>query len=108
MRTMSENTNPHPHFGLRSLFCILIGIVLIGSAAPFARGDDPDNCLSCHIAAGANVHLMLKSENPASSVSPVRLANTCRTMACHPGADVRLSAAGVHLDLPTIRGTLEF
>ena len=66
------------------------------------------NCLSCHIAAGANVHLMLKSENPASSVSPVRLANTCRTMACHPGADVRLSAAGVHLDLPTIRGTLEF
>jgi cytochrome b subunit of formate dehydrogenase len=66
------------------------------------------NCLSCHIAAGGNVHLMLKSENPASSVSPARIANTCRTMACHPGADVRLGAAGVHLALPTIRGTLEF
>ena len=66
------------------------------------------NCLSCHIAAGANVHLMLKSGNPASSVSSARVADTCRNAACHPGADAPLGAASVHLDLPTIRGTLEF
>ena len=66
------------------------------------------NCLSCHIATGANVHLMLKPENPASSVSPVRIADTCRNAACHPGADAPIGAASVHLDLPSIRGTLEF
>jgi cytochrome b subunit of formate dehydrogenase len=66
------------------------------------------NCLSCHIAAGANVHLMLKPSNPVSAVSPERVANTCRNSACHPGADAPLGAASVHLDLPSIRGTLEF
>jgi cytochrome b subunit of formate dehydrogenase len=66
------------------------------------------NCLSCHIAAGANAHLMLKAGNPASSVSAVRVADTCRNAACHPGADAPLGGASVHLDLPTIRGTLEF
>ncbi len=66
------------------------------------------NCLSCHIAAGANVHLMLKPENPASSVSSLRIADTCRNAACHPGADAPIGAASVHLDLPSIRGTLEF
>lgn len=66
------------------------------------------NCLSCHIAPGANAHLMLKPENPASSVSSVRVADTCRNAACHPGADAPLGAAGVHLDLPSIRGTMEF
>ncbi len=66
------------------------------------------NCLSCHVAAGANVHLMLNPGNPASSVNPVRVADTCRNSACHPGADTPLGAASVHLDLPTIRGTLEF
>ncbi len=66
------------------------------------------NCLSCHIAPGANAHLMLKPENPASSVSSARVADTCRNSACHPGADAPLGAAGVHLDLPSIRGTTEF
>ena len=66
------------------------------------------NCLSCHIATGANVHLMLKRDNPASSVSSVRVADTCRNSACHPGADTPLGAASVHLDLPTIRGGPEF
>ena len=66
------------------------------------------NCLSCHIASGANVHLMLKPENPSSSVSQARLADTCRNAACHPGADAQIMAASVHLDLPSVRGTLEF
>jgi cytochrome b subunit of formate dehydrogenase len=66
------------------------------------------NCLSCHTTAGANVHLMLKPENPASSVNAALVANTCRNTACHPGADAPLGAASVHLDLPTIRGHSEF
>lgn len=72
-------------------------------------GDDKTaNCLACHIAPGANVHLMLKPDHPASSVSPARIANTCRNAACHPGADRPLGAASVHLDLSSIRETLEF
>ena len=66
------------------------------------------NCVSCHITAGANVHLMLKNDNPESSVSPSRVAHTCRTAACHPGADVWIGNAGVHLDLPSVRGRIEF
>lgn len=66
------------------------------------------NCLSCHTAPGANVHLMLKKNHPASAVSSVNVVNTCRNMACHPGADETLSAASVHLALPSIRGHLEF
>jgi cytochrome b subunit of formate dehydrogenase len=41
-------------------------------------------------------------------VSSASIANTCRNAACHPGADAPLGAASVHLDLPSIRGTLEF
>jgi cytochrome b subunit of formate dehydrogenase len=65
------------------------------------------SCLSCHIAPGANVHLMLKKDNPASSVSSARVADTCRNTACHPGADAPLGAAGVHLDLSTLRNTFQ-
>jgi len=66
------------------------------------------DCLACHIAAGANAHLMLKKEVPESSVNQARIADTCRSAACHPGADVRIGAAAVHLNLPDVRGTLEF
>ena len=66
------------------------------------------DCLSCHIAAGANAHLMLKKEVPDSSVNQTRIADTCRSAACHPDADVRIGAAAVHLNLPEVRGTLEF
>ena len=61
------------------------------------------NCLSCHVAPGANAHLMLGPEAPTSSVNPARLPDTCRSQACHPGADMRLASAGVHLDLPSMR-----
>jgi cytochrome b subunit of formate dehydrogenase len=66
------------------------------------------NCLSCHVGAGANVHLMFARTDPRSSVNPANVANTCRTTACHPGAEPQFAAASVHLDLPTARGTLEF
>ncbi len=66
------------------------------------------NCISCHVAPGASAHLMLGPEDPGSSVSPARLPSTCRSTACHPGADVQIAAAGVHLDLPDARGTLEY
>lgn len=66
------------------------------------------NCLSCHIRAGENVHLMLGHEDPESAVHPTRLADSCSTTECHPGAAKSLGQAGVHLDLPTIRGSAEF
>lgn len=66
------------------------------------------NCLSCHVRAGANAHLMLGPGHADSAVNPVRVADSCRSPACHPGADKALAAAAVHLDLPTWRGTLEF
>jgi len=66
------------------------------------------SCVSCHVAAGENAHLMLGHTDERSSVNPRNVANACRSAACHPGADVRLAAAGVHLDLPSARATLEF
>ncbi|MGE0481966.1 MAG: hypothetical protein AB7Q17_16010, partial [Phycisphaerae bacterium] len=66
------------------------------------------NCLSCHVAAGDNVHRMLGPENPASAVHVNNVPNGCRTIACHPGADRGIAATAVHLDLPTARGTIDF
>ncbi|MEW6440519.1 MAG: cytochrome b/b6 domain-containing protein [bacterium] len=78
-----------------------------GKAALLGDGRTAD-CLSCHIAAGANAHLMLRKDEPASSAQPGRVADACRNAACHPGADIQIGAAGVHLDLPSTRGTIEF
>jgi cytochrome b subunit of formate dehydrogenase len=66
------------------------------------------DCLSCHVAAGANAHLMLPPGDIHSSVNPQNLANACGSPECHPGADVRIAAASVHLDLPTKQAALEF
>jgi len=66
------------------------------------------DCRACHVARGAEAHLMLSGDDPRSSVAPQRVADTCRNIACHPGADASLAAAGVHLDLPSARGTLEY
>jgi cytochrome b subunit of formate dehydrogenase len=65
-------------------------------------------CLSCHVAAGENAHLMLGRKDERSSVNSRRVATACRSTACHPGADPQFAAASVHLDLPTARATLEF
>lgn len=66
------------------------------------------NCLSCHVAAGTNVHLMLGPDNPRSSVSANKVADSCRSTECHPGADKSIAATAVHLDLPTAQGSIEF
>lgn len=66
------------------------------------------SCISCHIMAGENAHLMLGQQNPHSSVNEANVADSCRNTACHPGASKALGENAVHLDLPTARGTWEF
>ena len=66
------------------------------------------NCVSCHVATGSNAHLMLGPESPASAVNPAHVADSCRSTACHPGADKSLASVGVHLNLPTDVGTIEY
>lgn len=66
------------------------------------------SCVSCHVAAGANAHLMLGPQNPGSSVYPTRIAESCRSTACHPGSDPKLARTAVHLDLQSLRGTVEY
>jgi cytochrome b subunit of formate dehydrogenase len=66
------------------------------------------DCVSCHVGANTDPHHILAHTNPQSSVHPDQIANTCRSIQCHPGADPALSTAGVHLDLPTAQGTIEF
>lgn len=69
---------------------------------------DTANCLSCHIRARENVHLMLGPNDQASAVHVSRVADSCRTTDCHPGADPGFSAAAVHLDLTAASGTVEY
>jgi len=66
------------------------------------------DCLSCHVSLGANVHLMLGPDNPASAVHADNIANSCRSLVCHPGADLAIGSMSVHLDLSTSPGTLEY
>lgn len=66
------------------------------------------NCVSCHIRAGENAHLMHGPDNPLSSVHPAHVADSCRTTTCHPGAEKTLAENAVHLDLPSARGTIDF
>lgn len=65
-------------------------------------------CVSCHVRAGENAHLMLGPGDPRSSVHPDHVADSCRSTVCHPGADKSLANTAVHLDLPTARGTIDF
>lgn len=66
------------------------------------------SCLSCHVNAGENVHLMLGKRDERSSVHHSRIADSCRSTQCHPGADPTIADMAVHLDLPAAQGTLEF
>jgi cytochrome b subunit of formate dehydrogenase len=66
------------------------------------------NCLDCHVRRALNVHVMLGPDDPASAVHPAHLADSCRSTRCHPGADPRIAATAVHLDLPSSRGTLDY
>lgn len=66
------------------------------------------DCIACHAARGHNPHQLLSREDSASPVHPTRVADTCSSLQCHPGAAPSFGQAAVHLDLPTARGTLEF
>ncbi len=66
------------------------------------------DCTGCHVRRGANVHEMLGPEHPESAVAPVRVADSCRSTDCHPGADKGLANAAVHLDLSVSAGSLEY
>ena len=57
------------------------------------------NCLDCHAAEGANVHVMKPPDDPASSVHRLKLADSCRSAACHPSAGAAISTAAIHMDL---------
>jgi len=70
--------------------------------------EDTASCVSCHVKAGENAHLMLGRMDERSSVSPRHIAESCRSAQCHPEAEPRFAAASVHLDLPTTRASLEF
>lgn len=78
-----------------------------GKAALLGDSSTAD-CLGCHVVAGENAHLMLGREEPRSATHPTRVVDSCRSAECHPGADRNIGAASVHLDLATVRGTLEF
>ncbi len=69
---------------------------------------DTASCVDCHVAIGDNAHRMLGSHEPLSAVHPTRVADSCRTIACHPGTDPGFSAASVHLDIPRVGGSPEF
>ncbi len=56
-------------------------------------------CLDCHVGPMQNVHGMLKHGDPGAPTHPERLGYTCRSPGCHPTAGVRITSAGVHLEL---------
>ncbi len=62
------------------------------------------DCLECHVAELANVHLMKKHEDPAAPTAKAHLPDTCRSAECHPTAGHAISTAAIHLDLATSRG----
>lgn len=66
------------------------------------------NCIDCHVRPDQNAHLMLGPDQPASAVHVSRIANSCRSTECHPGADKSIAATAMHLDLPTARGTIDY
>lgn len=76
--------------------------------AALLGADNAANCVDCHVSRGADAHSILGPMNPQSSVNPAHVADSCRSLKCHPGADLAIASFAVHLDLPTDHGTLEF
>ena len=60
------------------------------------------DCVSCHVKHGENAHLMRSQTNPLSSTHPDHKADSCRSTACHPGADKTIGAAAVHFTFPEL------
>ncbi len=66
------------------------------------------SCLSCHATRGGSVHAIVPHTAPQSPAHESRIAATCGTVECHPGAAPSIGDMGVHLDLPTSHGSLEY
>lgn len=64
------------------------------------------NCIDCHVGSGQNVHLMLGPKDPASSVHPNHVADSC--IRCHTDASVSIAATAVHLDIPRSVGSIDY
>lgn len=69
--------------------------------------EETANCLDCHVAELANVHLMKPHDDPTAPTSTGHLPDTCRSTECHPTAGQAIGTAAIHLDLGTSRG-IEF
>lgn len=78
-----------------------------GKAALLGDSTTAD-CVACHVNVGENAHLMLGPKEPHSAVHESKVADSCRSPTCHPGADPAFGAAAVHLDLFTNSGLLEY
>lgn len=68
--------------------------------------EEAASCIDCHAGVGQNAHLMLGPADPASSVHPQQVADSC--VRCHLDADPSIAATAVHLDLPRSWGSVEF
>lgn len=66
------------------------------------------NCVDCHASERGDFHAVPMKDDPTSSVNEERVAMTCRTTQCHPGAAPGLSQAAVHLELNPAARTPEF
>ncbi|GMU82904.1 MAG: hypothetical protein AMXMBFR47_27750 [Planctomycetota bacterium] len=71
-------------------------------------GGDTASCVDCHVGPHGSAHNFLRADNPNSTVHATRIADSCRSTDCHPGADKSIAATAVHLDIPTAIGSLEF
>ncbi len=69
---------------------------------------DTAGCVDCHVRPNQSAHLMLGADHPDSAVFATRVADSCRSTDCHPGADKSIGATAVHLDLPLSRGTIDY
>lgn len=65
--------------------------------------DATAGCLDCHVDGLQNVHFIRSHTDADSPVSPARIADTCRSAACHPGAGTLVTAAAVHMELSPSR-----
>lgn len=65
-------------------------------------------CVDCHSSPGGDQHLMLAADVADSPTNPVMLPDTCRTVACHPGAPPQMGTAAVHLPLDPATHAPEF
>lgn len=100
--TCHADDDVREHFGLPN--SVASYLTSFHGKAMLLGSDETADCLDCHVAELANVHLMKSSENPAAPTSEARVADTCRSPECHPTASHAISSAAIHLDLSTSRG----